>query len=137
MRGGTENVYGIVGLAKAMEVAYRDLEKDMAISAIILHDGMKHGETHSQYTKTEHPLIMANFILNNSEINTLIDRFFLETIADCIKTHMGMYNKDYKTNIEVLPKPKTKLQNLVHLCDYLASRKYFEEFNFDVDVVRK
>jgi cysteine desulfurase len=28
MRGGTENVYGIVGLAKAMEIAYRDLEKD-------------------------------------------------------------------------------------------------------------
>ncbi len=27
MRGGTENVYGIVGLAKAMEIAYRDLEK--------------------------------------------------------------------------------------------------------------
>lgn len=26
MRGGTENIYGIVGLAKAMEVAYRDLE---------------------------------------------------------------------------------------------------------------
>ena len=28
MRGGTENVYGIVGLAKAMEIAYRDLEQD-------------------------------------------------------------------------------------------------------------
>lgn len=28
MRGGTENIYGIVGLAKAMEIAYRDLEKD-------------------------------------------------------------------------------------------------------------
>jgi cysteine desulfurase len=27
MRGGTENVYGIVGLAKALEIAYRDLEK--------------------------------------------------------------------------------------------------------------
>jgi cysteine desulfurase len=26
MRGGTENLYGIIGLAKAMEVAYRDLE---------------------------------------------------------------------------------------------------------------
>ncbi len=26
MRGGTENIYGIVGLSKAMEVAYRDLE---------------------------------------------------------------------------------------------------------------
>ena len=28
MRGGTENVYGIVGLAKALEIAYRDLEHD-------------------------------------------------------------------------------------------------------------
>lgn len=27
MRGGTENVYGIVGLAKALEVAYRDMEE--------------------------------------------------------------------------------------------------------------
>jgi cysteine desulfurase len=27
MRGGTENVYGIIGLAKAMEVAYRDMDE--------------------------------------------------------------------------------------------------------------
>jgi cysteine desulfurase len=27
MRGGTENVYGIIGLAKALEVAYRDLDQ--------------------------------------------------------------------------------------------------------------
>ncbi|MFM2286684.1 MAG: hypothetical protein RLZZ543_2181 [Bacteroidota bacterium] len=27
MRGGTENLYGIIGLAKAMEVAYRDLKE--------------------------------------------------------------------------------------------------------------
>jgi len=27
MRGGTENVYGIVGLAKALEIAYRDLDR--------------------------------------------------------------------------------------------------------------
>ena len=27
MRGGTENVYGIIGLAKAMEIAYRDMGK--------------------------------------------------------------------------------------------------------------
>jgi cysteine desulfurase len=28
MRGGTENVIGIVGLAKALEISYRDLDKD-------------------------------------------------------------------------------------------------------------
>lgn len=27
MRGGTENVYGIIGLAKALEIAYRDMDK--------------------------------------------------------------------------------------------------------------
>lgn len=27
MRGGTENVYGIAGLAKALEIAYRDMEQ--------------------------------------------------------------------------------------------------------------
>jgi len=27
MRGGTENLYGIVGLAKAMDIAYRDMEE--------------------------------------------------------------------------------------------------------------
>lgn len=30
MRGGTENIYGIVGLAKAMDIAYTDLDADMA-----------------------------------------------------------------------------------------------------------
>ena len=28
MRGGTENIYGIVGLAKALEIAHRDMDRD-------------------------------------------------------------------------------------------------------------
>lgn len=47
MRGGTENVYGIVGMAKALEICYRDMAKKQAhISAI------------KQYMMTE---IKANF----------------------------------------------------------------------------
>jgi cysteine desulfurase len=30
MRGGTENVYGIIGLAKALEIAYRDMDDHLA-----------------------------------------------------------------------------------------------------------
>lgn len=30
MRGGTENVYGIIGLAKALEIAYRDMDEHAA-----------------------------------------------------------------------------------------------------------
>ena len=29
MRGGTENVYGIIGLAKALEIAYRDMDEHL------------------------------------------------------------------------------------------------------------
>ena len=29
MRGGTENTYGIIGLAKALEIAYRDMAEQL------------------------------------------------------------------------------------------------------------
>ena len=35
---------------------------------------------------------------------------------------MGSWTTDYN-GVEVLEKPKTKYQNFVHMCDYLASRK--------------
>ena len=35
---------------------------------------------------------------------------------------MGPWTKDYN-GVEVLEKPKTKYQNFVHMCDFLASRK--------------
>lgn len=31
MRGGTENVYGIIGLAKALEIAYRDMDEHIRV----------------------------------------------------------------------------------------------------------
>lgn len=38
MRGGTENVYGIIGLAKALEIAYRDMDEHQRhISALKKH----------------------------------------------------------------------------------------------------
>ena len=36
------------------------------------------------------------------------------------------WNKDNYTNKEILPKPVTKLQRFVHMCDYLASRKFLD-----------
>jgi cysteine desulfurase len=37
MRGGTENLYGIIGLAKAMEIAYRDLEEHQSYISNLKH----------------------------------------------------------------------------------------------------
>ena len=40
------------------------------------------------------------------------------------------FNNDYDFK---LPTPKTGLQQLVHLCDYIASRKNIE-YKFDIEV---
>jgi hypothetical protein len=114
---------------------YSEDEKDMMISSLILHDGCKSGLEKSKYTVTEHPLIVAKFVKENKEINSCIDNDTLETIAQCIESHMGQWTFDYKTKKNVLPRPKTKMQNFVHWCDYLASRKCLE-FNFDIQVKR-
>lgn len=116
---------------------YTNDEKDIIISALILHDGIKHGEDYSKYSVTNHPLIMSKNIKNNQELHTILDEEILNKIIGCIETHMGEFNKDYKTKKEILPKPHGKLQNLVHICDILGSRRYIKDFDFDVIVERK
>ena len=99
--------------------------KDEIIAALLLHDGMKNGAGGS-WSVADHPLIVSNFIMNG-----LNGSEFAYQLCDLISTHMGQFNTDYKTGEEILPKPSNKAQAFVHLCDYLASRKYLE-FNFEV-----
>jgi hypothetical protein len=64
---------------------------------------------------------MAKFIVDNQkEIG--LNKEDAEFMSDVIKTHMGPWITDYDGN-EVLEPPKTKYQNFVHMCDFLASRK--------------
>lgn len=104
---------------------YDDLEKDSAIAALILHDGIKHGLKGGKYTVTEHPNLAADFVLENAEAVKLYEED-AKLIADLIRSHMGQWNSDYKTKEELMPKPETSLEKFVHLCDYIASRKCLE-----------
>jgi cysteine desulfurase len=80
MRGGTENVYGIIGLAKALEIAYRDMVehqqyiqslKDRLIEKLLAHvpdvqfNGYSAGADKSLYT-------VLNVSLPASEINEML-----------------------------------------------------------------
>ena len=100
---------------------YTQHEKDLMLMGLLVHDGLKLGRPKEKYTRFDHPILMANFILDNQKEFDLSkeDATFL---ADIIKTHMGPWTTDYNGN-EVLEKPKTKYQNFVHMCDFLASRK--------------
>ena len=109
-------------------------EKDLMIIALILHDGLKSGKEKSQYTKVEHPLLASEFIKDNMDQLEMNDED-IEFICEVIESHMGAWNKDFDGN-EVLPIPRTKYQSFVHMCDYLASRKFITvDFDNNNDVI--
>lgn len=109
---------------------FTDTEKDIMITALLLHDGMKHGIEGGKYTVATHPTDMVSFIKSNEKICKVIRETILESICSCIASHMGSFNTDYKTGKEILPKPQTSMEKFVHLCDYLSSRRFLE-IDFD------
>lgn len=100
---------------------YTDDEKDLMLMALLIHDGLKSGNPQEKYTRFDHPILMADYLMDcEEELGLEVEE--IEFLGDVIKTHMGVWTTDYNGN-EVLEKPKTKYQNFVHMCDYLASRK--------------
>ena len=103
---------------------YSSREKDLMLIALLFHDGLKLGLPKEKYSRFDHPILMQKYIYDTKDELGLSeeDAVFL---GDVIKTHMGPWTKNYD-DIEVLEAPHTKYQNFVHMCDYLASRKFLE-----------
>lgn len=102
---------------------YKDLPADEIIVALLLHDTFKHGKLCETHTVTEHPLVAS------CEITAYAQRTFiapiqekLNTIVELIESHMGQWCT--VENKQILPIPDTPEKQFVHLCDYLASRRY-------------
>ena len=97
---------------------------DHIVSALILHDGCKSGKTSQGKYAVDHPILVCELIRETfNDKNT-------ELICSLISSHMGQWNTNFGSKIEVLPKPQNVLQSVVHLADYLASRRYLD-FNFN------
>jgi hypothetical protein len=132
------NVAFAVDLLNNLEMfnKYTDIERDIIVAVEILHDGMKHGLNGSKYSVADHPSVLANFARADFGLRQILDEEILNKIISGIETHMGAFNKDYRTKKEILPKPHNGLENFIHLCDYLGSRKYIKDFDFDINVIR-
>ena len=103
---------------------YTQNEKDVMIMTLILHDGLKSGLVHNRYTQANHPTLIKNFVLEHKNELSLTDNE-LDLFSHAVESHMGPWNKDYDGN-EILPKPKTKYENFVHMCDFLSSKKFLD-----------
>ena len=99
-------------------------ERDLMRLAGLIHDGRKSGSQEdyekSKYTKFNHPILMADVV--RSYDGEYLNHEEIEMIAEAISKHMGQWCEDKKTRV-VLPKPDDNFSKLVHLADYLASRK--------------
>lgn len=106
----TKVLYYILGLDWAKE-EFTELQCDQMMSAIILHDTFKQGMPGEEgHTVKDHELIAAkqvNKVLNIPD----------SQIARMIRTHMGQWGAAH---------PEALDEFLVHLADYLASRKLIE-----------
>jgi hypothetical protein len=92
---------------------YQSVNRDLVIVAAILHDGVKLG-LNGKGTDPMHPDLMAAVILNTEFEMPWIQK---KIIAEMIRCHMGQWGK-YK--------PIFPGQKLLHMADYIASRKFFD-----------
>lgn len=104
---------------------YTEREKDLFIIALTMHDGVKHGIPKESYTRADHPLLASKLIKEHQNEFEMSNEDIL-FICSVIESHMGPWNTHPYTKEEILPKPKDKYQNFVHMCDYLASRKFLD-----------
>ena len=114
--------------------SFKEEEKDLLLMAMLLHDGLKSGINHERYTRFDHPLLISKLILDNKDKLSLND-YEITLVRNAIEAHMGQWNVDYNGN-EVLPKPHNKYQRFVHMCDFLASKKFLEvEFDENNNII--
>lgn len=103
--------------------------KDCVYAALILHDCFKPDDDENHRTRFDHPLIAAENFKRVAEAHHL-GKWQTMLISEAIASHMGQWNTSSYAKGYLLPTPQTRLESFVHMCDYLASRKFLQ-FNFD------
>lgn len=109
--------------------------QDVALAACILHDCMKPDDTPEHSTKFNHPLLAAQLFKKcatpyiNSE-NMEYMKVVIPLVYSCIASHMGKWSSAPYAKGIILPEPKLGIEIFVHLCDYIASRKFID-FDFE------
>lgn len=105
---------------------YDDEDKDCILAACIVHDCMKPDLTAEHRTRFDHPLLASDLFKKNAEKycdkDVRMDSM-IRTICNAIESHMGKFNTSIREDI-VLPIPVSAIERFVHLCDYIASRRF-------------
>lgn len=103
---------------------FSEKERDLILMSILVHDGLKKGKNEEKHTRFDHPILMAEYIVELKDKLSLTDDE-IKFMYDSISSHMGEWNTNAYSKV-VLPLPKTNYQKFVHLCDLLSSKKFLD-----------
>ncbi len=113
---------------------YNSRDRDMMRIAGMMHDTRKSGTQEdyekNKYTKFDHPNLAANAVYHvyiDHQDQLKIEPGEVNIICSAIASHMGQFNTDKRNPGIELATPSSDEEIIVHICDYLASRK-------DIDV---
>lgn len=105
-----------------------DYTQDLCLAAFALHDIQKQGDGSTSYSVFDHPLLAAEYIRKcNEELGEEdgLPQENIDLMCEMVSRHMGKWNTSKRSKVE-LPKPESKFDYIVHLADYISSRKYLE-----------
>ena len=110
-------------------------QKDLLLMSLLIHDGLKYNFEKEEFTRFDHPILMAKFVTDNYEMWDLTyeDASYM---SNAIASHMGPWNTSKYSKV-ILPVPETSSEKFVHLCDYLASRKILDVHFDDKNLLKK
>lgn len=114
---------------------YSDRDKDLIIIALLIHDGLKYGKVKTdKYTKFDHPVLISDYVKENRASLKMSDED-VEKVCSMVASHMGPWNTSNYSEV-VLPIPRLPMEKFVHMCDYLASRRFINlDFDDDNNVI--
>ena len=95
------------------------VEIDLMTSAILLHDLAKRGLEETTYTVHEHPLLVRN--LRPKNLSAIQNNYF-DQIIFLAEPHTGPWRRNIHSDV-VLPEIKNYGQYIVHMADWLSSRR--------------
>lgn len=116
------HMFGVESIAKQFTSRERDLLRVSGIAHDMMKSGTQEEYGHNKFTKFNHPLLAAEMVMKIDGIDVEERKF----CARAISSHMGAWNEDKRNPGIILPKPEDKYQIILHLADYLASRKDIE-----------
>ena len=107
----------------------REMFADVVYASLILHDCYKPDDTPKHSTRFDHPLLASDLFKETARKYITKDNMeymkkVIPMIHGAIASHMGQWTTAPYAKGIVLPKPKTGIEQFVHMCDYLGSRKF-------------